>query len=95
MARGIGGRGIFARFSRANYELMPLGVILGFACSMATAFVGYAALQKKDVSFIKWKNPHPWIKVNPEETQKLFKGGQKYEMNAAVEQLKREIGSRR
>ncbi|XP_033115528.1 normal mucosa of esophagus-specific gene 1 protein-like [Anneissia japonica] len=71
MARGIGGRGIFVRLSMANYELMPLAVILGFACTMATAYVGYAAIQKKDVSFIRWKNPHPWIKVDPESTQKV------------------------
>lgn len=75
-------------------ELIPLVSILGFACSMAAAYIGYSLYQKSDVIVTKNSRVnHPWERVNPEQAQKLLTLNIKYEKNPELEALRKEIGS--
>nr|XP_054751843.1 normal mucosa of esophagus-specific gene 1 protein-like [Lytechinus pictus] len=96
MGHGIGGYGIIMRLKgMANYELMPVVVIVGAVCGMAGAFSTYSLFKKTDVALFKKSTPHPWVNVKETQKQKFLTYGLEYKAKPAIEQLQREVGSRK
>ncbi|XP_071493816.1 normal mucosa of esophagus-specific gene 1 protein-like [Diadema antillarum] len=96
MGHGIGGQGIVARLKgMANYELVPVIFCVSAVCMMATAFSGYSLFKKTDVALFKKSTPHPWVKVRETQPQKFLTLNQKYRSNPVIEELQREVGSRK
>ncbi|XP_030828191.1 normal mucosa of esophagus-specific gene 1 protein-like [Strongylocentrotus purpuratus] len=96
MGHGVGGYGILMRLKgMANYELVPVVIICGSVCVMAGAFSSYSLFKKTDVVINRKSNPHRWVKVQETEKQKFLTYGLEYKAKPAIEQLQREIGSRK
>lgn len=65
---------IFARLKSAP-EVYPLIGIVGGACCIALFFGSRAALKYPDVAWDHKNNPHPWLKIKPNEQVTLFSVG--------------------
>ncbi|BFZ13596.1 hypothetical protein BsWGS_16635 [Bradybaena similaris] len=74
-------------------ELIPLVGIIGGACVMASAFIGYALATKPDVRVVKSRGP-AYEDVLPTESRKIINLDRtKYQPIPELQQLRKEIGS--
>jgi len=86
---------VFSLRGLAKYwELSPLLICLGGACTMGMTFSVYSLIHKSDVAVSRRQETPPWERVNIETPQKLWTMNIKYgKESPEVQKLREEIGS--